>query len=164
MWEGTFTNWDLAFEVIQIDEADWEKGYAHVGGVIAELARKRVSQSVSDLQLDADQTAFNRHGIGGNSIPADEELLTALDMVNAGVAQIKQQSESATPQKSLVKRGMSMTVQGLAAILKWLGQKADYTVEQLIKWGVPAVCLHLIANPAKVQAVIDAAKAWLPFI
>ncbi len=35
MWEGTFTEWDLAFEVIKIAEEDWEKGYEHVGDVIA---------------------------------------------------------------------------------------------------------------------------------
>ena len=44
MWNGTFTDWDLALEVIQIEQAVWEKGYVHVGAVIAGIeARMRTS-------------------------------------------------------------------------------------------------------------------------
>lgn len=44
MWNGTFDEWDLAIEVIKIDEEDWEKGYAHIGGVIAGIEADLINQ------------------------------------------------------------------------------------------------------------------------
>lgn len=44
MWEGTIDEWDLAFEVIKIDEADWEKGYQHIGGVIAGIEARLLAE------------------------------------------------------------------------------------------------------------------------
>lgn len=48
MWNGTFDNWDLAFEVIRIEDAEWEKGHVHIDEVIEALRDGRVSPASTE--------------------------------------------------------------------------------------------------------------------
>lgn len=54
MWHGTFTDWDLALEVIKIDETDWKKGHQHIAQVIAGIEAR-----MSDAALN--QEALKSH-------------------------------------------------------------------------------------------------------
>lgn len=58
MWNGTFTDWDLAIEVIKIDETDWEQGVAHIAGVIAGIEARLRTAVATPLTRDADDGAF----------------------------------------------------------------------------------------------------------
>ncbi len=160
MWNGTFDEWDLAFEVIQIDEEIWEEGVEAVAAEIEQLARDRAKRSLDTLQLPLQ----NRHGIGGNNPPPDQELEAAAAQIVEGATFIRAQSDAPNPDKTLIERGLSLMGNGLLAIIKWIGRKGDLTVDQLIKWGVPAGCAYLVANPAKIQAAIDAANTWLALL
>lgn len=48
MWNGTFDNWDLAFEVIRIEDAEWEKRHVHIDEVIEALRDGRVSPASTE--------------------------------------------------------------------------------------------------------------------
>lgn len=58
MSEGTFTEWDLAFEVIKIDEADWEKGYEHIGEIIAAIEARLKAAASNPTPTKAQSDAF----------------------------------------------------------------------------------------------------------
>ena len=160
MWNGTFTDWDLAFEVIKIAEEDWEQGYQRIGEVIEGLARDLAAKAAKDV-LRSDRDRF---GIGGNNPPPDTALEQAVSQIHEGARAVEAQVGAPTPDKAALERAIALLGQGLAALLKWIGHKEDLTVDQLIKWGVPAGCTYLVLNPQKVQVLLDAAKAWLPLI
>lgn len=160
MWNGTFTDWDLAFEVIKIAEEDWEQGYQRIGEVIEGLARDLAAKAAKDV-LRSDRDRF---GIGGNNPPPDAALEQAVSQIHEGARAVEAQVGAPTPDKAALERAIALLGQGLAALLKWIGHKGDLTVDQLIKWGVPAGCTYLVLNPQKVQVLLDAAKAWLPLI
>ncbi|MGJ8610121.1 MAG: hypothetical protein ACSHWY_03435 [Octadecabacter sp.] len=87
MWQGTFTEWDLAIEVIEINEADWEKGYEHIGEVIAGIEARMRGEPL-------DQDALTKHlgqVINFPTVHHDFAAGTSLQISNA-VATYKQEA------------------------------------------------------------------------
>ena len=52
LWTGTFTNWPLAMEVIQIDNAEWENeaGHKHIAGLIAGIEARLVIEDLPQVE------------------------------------------------------------------------------------------------------------------
>ena len=57
MWEGRFTDWDLAHEVAKIDNSIWEVGAEAVATEIAKIkARRALESEIAALKEQAKQT------------------------------------------------------------------------------------------------------------
>jgi len=52
IWTGTFTNWPLAMEVIQIDHDEWEHedGHKHIAGLIAGIEARLVIEDLPQVE------------------------------------------------------------------------------------------------------------------
>ena len=95
----------------------------------------------------------------------DEPLRVARrESVWAAIDYREREAESETPKKDLVRRSLDLVTRWLRDVLAFLGRKADLTIDQVIKWGLPMGGTYLLAHPAKLQQIIEAGKAWLPFL
>lgn len=166
--DGKPLDWELQRRVALIPDADWDKGPVHIGKIIEEIrARFELERRIAELEAARARAAVAeaRFGIGGNDPPEPLQDASAIveptAIIWAAVDELKHQAAAETPDKSRIGRIVEILSKGLLAILKWSGQKADLTVDTLIKWGVPIGAASLAADPDKLEAIIQAARAWL---
>ncbi len=165
MWEGRFTDWDVAIEVARISDDIWKDGAEAVATEISKIeARQKVRDALRDLPSAEATSKVSRHGIGGNAPPEALEdiadLASQATIIWAGVQALEKEAYAPAPDKGRVQAAIALLQKGSLACLNWFGRKADLTVEELIKWGVPTGAAHLLLNQQKVQALIDVAIKW----
>jgi hypothetical protein len=165
MWEGRFTDWDLAIEVAQIPDDVWKDGVQAVAVEIEKLrARQDVRDALNDLRAPTVSALSDRHGIGGNAPPEALEdvaqLASQTIIIWAGVEALEKEAFAKEPDRTRISAAIARLQSGAAACLKWFGRKGDLAFDTLIKWGIPAGAAHLLIHPQKIQMLIDAAKKW----
>lgn len=165
MWEGRFTDWDLAIEVAKIPDDVWEQGAEAVASEIdKKWARQAVRSALNNLPRTDTLNAADRHGIGGNAPPEALEdvaqLASQTTLIWAGVEALEKEAYAEKPNKTRILAAIALLQSGAGACVKWLGRKMDLTIDELIKWGVPTGAAHLLLNQPKIQALIHAAIKW----
>ncbi|MDJ0639234.1 MAG: hypothetical protein QNJ20_10390 [Paracoccaceae bacterium] len=160
---------DIPFEVASIDDEVWDKGPGAISEEIAKIeTRFELEARIAELESEKAAIIANRHGVGGNMPPEPigddypseaNEVVERLVVVWDDVEALKEEARQKVPNRATFEAAMSRIGAALAAIAKWSAGKADLSVDTLIKWGIPAACGYLVVNPAKLQAVFDAAKA-----
>jgi hypothetical protein len=166
MWEGTWTDWDLAHEVAKIEASVWEEGLDAVAARVRDIeAKLAVSRALEEIPTDASLVGADRHGIGGNAPPERLDEVAGLHeqttLIWAGVETVRDEVASENPNRERVQWALVQLTNGLAACSKWIGRKADLSVDTLVKWGVPT---YFVAHPEKLQALIDAVLKWVTFL
>lgn len=168
LWNGTFDEWDLAFEVIKIDEADWEKGYRHIGEQIAEIeARMALRESLQDLRnTDRREIAKVLPPPRGHNNPPemieDPQIAGHVEIVWATLDTLENEARSDTPDKSKAKEALLTLKSWFLSACKYIGRKADLAIDTTIKWIIPtAGGGYLITHPEKLAKVIELAANWL---
>lgn len=166
---GEPLDWELQREIALLPDDDWDKGAAHIAGLIEEIrARFALKARIAELEGALASVTVDRHAIGGNQPPepiADiAEVAQAVTVVWATMDDLKAEVESDTPSKPRIERILAALGRSLKAIVAWCGRKADLTVDTIIKLGLTATAAKLVAKPEVLEAVITAAKNWLPFL
>jgi hypothetical protein len=78
---------------------------------------------------------------------------------------LKAEVEAEEPNADRVATLINSLSGALKAILVWYARKGDLGIDTMIKWGIPAAGGgYFIVNPAKAEAVLKAAQAWIPFL
>lgn len=171
MVRGAPMDWELQRRVALIPQEVWEAGADAVAGAIAEIeARFEVQNAAADLMADRDVGLVDsRLGIGGNSPPeaieVPAEVMASQTIIWAVVNEIAEEAEAEIPDKARLAATLDALKSALGVCLKWAGRKADLAVDTVIKVGIPASgAAFIAANPAKVQALIQAVENWLPLL
>jgi len=170
MWNGTFEDWDLAEEVAKIPNDVWEEGAEAVAEEIRKIeAKQHVTEALKTIPTVDQLAQFDRHGIGGNQPPSEiddpVDVIPHATIIWASVDELREEVEAETPNRDRVKAAIQVIGQGLASCGKWLAGKGDLAVDTLIKWGIPAGGgAWVLANPGKIQALVEAALKWLAFL
>ncbi|SLN42885.1 hypothetical protein PSJ8397_02182 [Pseudooctadecabacter jejudonensis] len=82
MWNGTFDEWALAFEVIQIPEEDWEKGYEHIGEVISGIEARLLAERAplaERIVFDEDSEIFTVEPIPLENAPLIQTITQRIE-------------------------------------------------------------------------------------
>lgn len=168
---GTPMPWELTHRIaLEVTEKEWEAGQTVVAARIAEIrARYDLEQSAREVeaQLSAFVPAASLPPRGHNNPPElidEPSLLNEIAALRLAVTTLKEQAESASPQKAEVEQALSTIVNWRNAVIKWLGRKAELIVDTTIKWGIPTVGGYLMLNPNQLEVLIDAAKTFLPLL
>ncbi|MEX0318590.1 MAG: hypothetical protein AB3N21_11600 [Ruegeria sp.] len=172
-WHKAFSrgkplDWDLQRRVALIEDSVWSAGPDAVADEIEKIrARWHVERALADLKDSASVRTNARHGIGGNDPPEsiqDERLSRSITLIWGAVEDLGEEVAKDTPDRERVEAILRALKSGLASVLKWCGAKADLAVDTAIKWGVPVGGAYLVANPEKVQALVEAVEGWLAFL
>ena len=172
MLAGEPLPWDLQEQVALIPDDIWQAGPEAVARELEKIeARMELQARISELERQITTLRVDRHGIGGNIPPEPIEDLSLapevmqlgaqLDPVDDALGVLKEESAKDDPDKARFSAAVDTIAAALAAILGWTGRKVDLAVDTLIKWGIPTGCAYLLANPQRLQAVLDAAKRFL---
>jgi hypothetical protein len=160
--------WELQEKVALIQNEIWDAGPEAVAAEIARIeAAFELRRSIADVEADQVQSVDNRLGIGGNNPPVEiDEPETGAQVVVIweSIAGLKEEVNAEQPDATRVADLIERFSKALRVVLDWIGRKADLAVDTTIKWGIPALGGYFILNPAKMAAVLEAAKAWLPFL
>lgn len=172
-WEGKDSAWAILSEVAQINLNVWQSGLDHVSQTVDQIeAKHALIDLLKQIPGDAGNTSRNRYGIGGNAPPEPIDDIDAIaiqltDLLE-GVAALRAETRAEQPTAERVSAAIALLVKGLRACLDWLGRKGDFatdaTITALAKWGVPLGGAYLLTNPAKLEALIEAARNWLAFL
>jgi hypothetical protein len=159
MWDGTFTDWDLALEVIKIEDAVWKAGADAVALEIERInTRHAVKTAINDVRKVGRTDEASRHSIGGNSPPealADPIAMQSVTLIWASLDSLEAEVEKAEPDREAVEQAYRGLKSGLSAFIKWAGRKTDLAIDSAIKWGVPMVGAGYAAvNPDKIAGLI----------
>lgn len=168
--DGNPIDWELQRRLALLDDEVWMAGPKFVAEKIdAMRAQHDLLQAANDvdkqLKIDRHADALPRRGHNNPPYMIDEPWLAErIPVVQLAVKTLKEQSQSATPEKAEVEQALSTITRWQDAVLAWLGRKADLAVDTAIKWAIPAGGGYLILNPKQLQALIEAGKAFLPFL
>jgi hypothetical protein len=167
--DGKPIDWRLQQLISEIDDSVWEQGAAAVAREIRRIeAKHKINKTLESMSFYTQVSVSNRHGIGGNTPPERlddvSDITEQTTIIWASIETLKQEVASDQPNRLRVQGALNQLTRGLAACIKWMGRKGDLSVDTLIKWGIPAGCAYLLANPVKIHAVIDAVIKWVPFL
>ncbi|ARE41870.1 hypothetical protein RGUI_3729 [Rhodovulum sp. P5] len=166
MLDGQPMDWALQEKIALIPKEDWEKGAAHVAGVIAEIrARFDLEKRIAELESELALASQDRLGIGGNHPPEPIEEAPAiakeLVIVWGPIQELKEELQAEDPDPSRIAQIVGLLLSALRKGLGWCAAKADLAVDTTIKWGIPAAGGgYLALNPDKLEQVIHAAQTW----
>jgi hypothetical protein len=157
--------WDLQEQIALIPNEVWETGPEAVAEEIARIeAEFKLRASIADIEADQAHSVDNRLGIGGNNPPVeidDPETGEQVVVIWESIAGLNEEVNAEQPDAKRVADLIDRLTAALRIVLAWCGRKADLAVDTAIKWSIPAVGGYFFLNPAKVEAVLEAAKAWL---
>ncbi len=161
--------WDLQEQIALIPNEIWEAGPEAVAEEIARIeAAFELRERIAEVEADQANKAEKRLGIGGNNPPEeihDPETAQQVLMLWESIAGLKEEVEADKPDTRRVAALIERLGAALKAVIAWCGRKGDLIVDTSIKWGVPAAGGgYFLVNPAKAEAVLKAAQAWLPFL
>ncbi len=167
--DGEPLNWTLQSEVALISDHVWQAGPEAVAGAIARIeAEFELRARIEAVEADQVLVQQQRLGIGGNNPP--EEIDDPVVAENAvilwdSIAGLKEEVDADEPDAARVAYLIDRLGAALKAIMLWCGRKADLVVDTTIKSAIPAGGTgYFYFNPAKAEAVLKAAQAWLPFL
>lgn len=168
MLRGDPLRWDLQEKIALIPEDIWQAGPEAVAEEIARIeAEFELRESIADFEADHALVEKGRLGIGGNNPPEEIDDPDTREQVNLlweSIAGLKAEVEAEKPDADRVATLINSLGAALKAIFAWCARKGDLMVDTAIKWVIPAGGGYLILNPAKAEAVLKAAQAWLPFL
>ncbi|WP_299293602.1 hypothetical protein [uncultured Tateyamaria sp.] len=172
MWHGEFTNWDLAIEVALIPDVVWEgeDALAKVAKAIRGIEARLALKSAISKFRDSTKTVVKEEVLvhrGHNNPPElidEPDHVGRREIVWAAIDALEQEVERDSPDRWIVRRSIDAIANWVSDVLRYFGRKADLTIDQAIRWGVPMGGAYLLANPAQLQRIIEAGKAWLPFV
>ncbi|MCT4685167.1 MAG: hypothetical protein N4A39_15690 [Roseicyclus sp.] len=161
--------WDLQEKIALIPDETWDSGPEAVAEEIARIeAAFELRQRIAEVEADQVSIADKRLGIGGNNPPeeiADPETAQQVVILWESIAGLKEQVEAEEPDAERVAVLIERLGAALRTVIAWCGRKGDLIVDTSIKWGIPAAGGgYFLVNPAKAEAVLKAAQAWLPFL
>lgn len=169
--QGNPLPWELTQRIaLEVNEKEWDAGPQRVAERIASFrAQYDLMQAAIDVerQLAVATPPDALPPRGHNNPPEridDPSLIDGFAAPQRALTTLKEQAESASPQKTDVEEALSTITNWRNAVLAWLGRKADLAVDTAIRWAIPAVGGYLIINPKQLQVLIDAGKAFLPFL
>jgi len=167
---GTFIEWDLALEVIQIDEADWKKGYQHIGKVIAGIeARLALQDRIAEVEIAVQDEHAQRRGIGDNHPPQPiddiHQVPPELVVLWEPLLEIKEETRAAKPNVSKVKKAVNVLIGIASACGAWSWDKANVFLDAGLKAAGTAAGVSFLSivmgHGDKVAVVIEAALKWI---
>jgi hypothetical protein len=160
--------WDLQEQIALIPNDIWDAGPEAVAEEIARIeAAYELRQRIAEVEGNQVLSEGQRHGIGGNNPPVeidDPQTAEQVVVIWESIAGLKEEVEADEPDADRVGRLVDRLAGALSLVMAWCARKADLAVDTTIKWGIPATGGYFILNPAKAEAVLAAAKAWLPFL
>lgn len=161
--------WDLQEQIELIPNEVWDAGPEAVAEEIARIeAAFELRERIAEVEADQANKAEKRLGIGGNNPPEeihDPETAQQVLILWESIAGLKEEVEADKPDTQRVAALIERLGAALRAVIAWCGRKGDLIVDTSIKWGVPAAAGgYFLVNPAKAEAVLKAAQAWLPFL
>lgn len=161
--------WKLQEQIALIPNEIWEAGPEAVAEEIERIeAEFELRARIEAVEADQVLVQQQRLGIGGNNPP--EEIDDPVVAENAvilwdSIAGLREEVDANEPDAARVAYLIDRLGAALKAIMLWCGRKADLVVDTTIKWAIPAGGTgYLYFNPAKAEAVLKAAQAWLPFL
>lgn len=169
MWNGTFDEWDLAFEVIQIEEVDWKKGYEHIGKVIAGLEVPfALKEQIRDLKAEIAKIKGDPPPMGHNLPP---ELIDeanppqTLAMIWAAVDELGVELEGKEPDQTRLAI-LQKRFAGLASRAGQFVKDVGYDHAKEVTTGV--VSAVVVANWGTVQSILSDISTklmeWLAYL
>lgn len=164
--EGRPLEWELMRRVALIDNAIWESGASAVAGQIDRTRAKfDLERHIGELDAELRRATFDRHGVGGNMPPGtlgDTAVAKELIIVWQPLENLKGEISKNDPDPVLLQSIIDALVGALSHGIDWCLKKGDLIVDTAIKWAIPAAGTgYLALNPAKLEAVIEAAKRLL---
>jgi len=177
--------------VLEIGDEVWERGPEAVAEAIREIefrwsnhkktfddpfygdetargARKDVADRRKDVLYGAPIASKDRLGIGGNNPPVEledyQELEEGALIIWANMTGLETHLEQEKPVRADVEATLQELEGATNGVRKWLTNKADLTVDTLIKWGVPPLMLFILSKVAELDALINALKVWVQFL
>lgn len=170
-WHGREPDWDYLERIILIAPKIWEAGPEAVAKaleIIDELRRLSALAKAQLNKLRSDQDVQRPGGLAGlghNNPPeslseeATGEVLQAGAVAARAVEELADELDKSEPSPVRLDYNSNRLLQALAVIAKYCGHKLDLAVDTLIKWGVPAGGVWLVANYTELTALANGAKA-----
>lgn len=170
-WNGTFDEWDLAFEVIQIPEEDWAKGYEHIGEVIARLeARLKLEREIKLLreQLASKERSFVSPSAGHNQGPPldtpFEEISKTIARTEPLLDALEAEIAKDEPDPEQINHFAGQLWNIAKVIATYCGSKIDKALDKAIetasetgtKWAIRIGAGSLVTTNERVQSVAKA--------
>ncbi|WP_223422289.1 hypothetical protein, partial [Tateyamaria pelophila] len=173
MWEGTFTDWDLAIEVAKIPDAVWDAGLSAVAARISIIESKIILQhdiadlkaELSDLQVSqASPTTGHNQGP-----PLNEPMAGAqneIEFVWPILDELEQEIEKDDPDPSRLKQLATRLWEISKVIAIYCGGKLDTILSKAAetvgetgtKWAIRSGAATYMSTNEGVQSV--AKSAW----
>ncbi len=170
MWNGTFTEWEIALEVIKIPDEEWEKDYQRIGSLIAEIeARLALQKRISELEVAVLDEHAQQRGIGDNHPPAPIDDISSvpaeLVVLWEPLLDIKTEARAEKPDINRVKKAVSVLVSIASACGGWTWEKTNTFIDAGLKTAGAAAGTALLAylsgHGDKIASVVDAALKWI---
>ena len=170
---GEPLDWGLQRDVAQIPGEDWEQGPAHVAKLIAGIREKhRLKARIAELEEALEVASNSRFGVGGNNPPEPienaPEISRELIFILAPLQELKAETEAEVPDRRRIGKAVETLQKILMSCTRWAGKKLDHGVTAAFVTAGAAGGKDLwdwiAANSDKIAKVIEAAKAWLPFV
>lgn len=160
--------WDLQERVSLLPDDIWRAGPEAVSESIARIeAEFDLRQRIAEYESDQVLAEQKRLGMGGNHPPEaidDPEIRQQTLIIWDSVKLLKDEVNAVEPDAEHVAGIIERLSAAVKIILAWVGAKADLIVDTTIKWAVPTTGGYFVLNPEQVDALLRAARAWLPFI
>lgn len=171
MWEGTFTDWDLAIEVAKIPNAVWDKGLGAVAQKIHEIeVREDLRGQIASLRAELDALKISpQPTMGHNQGPPLENreaaILQSFELIWPVINDLEQEIAKPEPDAEVVKRLAERLWQIAKAIAVNCGGKLDLALnkaaenlgESGAKWTVRVTAATYVGGNEGVQSVAKAA-------
>ncbi len=170
---GTPIDWDVQLAIAMLPNDDWDKGPEWIAGKTAEIeTRFALEKRIAELEQALLSENTQRRGIGGNHPPEpiDDVLPENTDVapLREPLEELAGQTQSDLPNESVVRKSVESLQRILSVSLKWTASLGDSVAQEAAKSigkiAGPALLAWVASHVGLLEAVITAAKSWLPFL
>ncbi len=178
--QGKPLDWELQRRVALIPDEDWDKGSAHVAGVIDEIRARfeveRHAEAVAALLAAPDllpaSIGHNNPPDAIDDLPISQEDLAETERM---IGRVLREVGEAKPDKGVVAKAAVWIRRALSAAALWFAKKADIAAGEFAKKfggycaaaALPAIAWSVGQMPRLLDAFSDLAKSmetWLTFL
>jgi len=178
MWEGTWTNWDLALDVVKIETAIWERGLDEVAAEIEKIkARRHLETEIAGLkeQLRRTRASFDLPSRRHNNPPPnalieiEEEIGKEATLIWDQIGEIEEEVSKGEPDASKL-NDIARTLWDISVrIAAYCGSLADTVLQEsakvIGKTGTQAgIAVLTTTTAAQNEGVKAVAKAVWEFV
>ncbi len=177
---GKPLDWELQRRVALIPDEDWDKGSAHVAGVIDEIRARfeveRHAEAVAALLAAPDllpaSIGHNNPPDAIDDLPISQEDLAETERM---IGRVLREVGEAKPDKGVVAKAAVWIRRALSAAALWFAKEADIATDEFAKKvggycaaaALPAIAWSVGQMPRLLDALSDLAKSmetWLTFL